>query len=66
MKANFHNFLSKMKQLLNSKCNKTGANWNNIFEGKYNNAKCNSIEITWTNSILSNMLQRCAALKTLS
>ena len=48
------------------KCNKTGADWNNIFKGKYNNAKCNRIEITWTNTILSNMLQRSAALKTLS
>ena len=30
------------------------------------NAKCNSTEITWTNTVLSKMLQRCAALKTLS
>ena len=44
---------------MNSKFNKTGAKWNNIFKGKYNNAKCNSIEFTWTNTILSKMLQLC-------
>ena len=34
-----------------------------FFKGKYNNAKCNSSEITWTNTVFVKNIATCAALK---